>query len=58
MTKELFGKEMDPIPIAVKFDYAMELSNGTMLGYREEGHVDTGKCMQMWYFYYFYAMNT
>ena len=43
MTKELFGKEMDPIPIAVKFDCAMELANGTILGYREEGQVDTGK---------------
>ena len=43
VTKELFGKEMDPIPIAVKFDCAMELANGTILGYREEGQVDTGK---------------
>ena len=43
VTKELFGKEMDPIPVAVKFDCAMELANGTILGYREEGQVDTGK---------------
>ena len=43
MTKELFGKEMDPIPIVVKFDCTMELANGTILGYREEGQVDTGK---------------
>jgi len=42
VTKELFGKEMDPIPIVVKFDCAMELTNGTILGYREEGQVDTG----------------
>ena len=34
---------MDPIPIAVKFDCAMELANGTILGYREEGQVDIGK---------------
>ena len=43
MPKDLFGKMMDPIPIAVKFNCVMELANGTILGYREEGQMDTGK---------------
>ena len=43
VTKELFGVEMDPIPIAMKFDCAMELVNGTILGYRKAGQVDSGK---------------
>jgi hypothetical protein len=52
VTKELFGKEMDPIPIAVKFDCAIELAKEKKDRWKQE------KCMQIWYFYYFYAMNT
>ena len=43
VTKELFGKEIDPVPIAMKFDCAMELVNGAIQGYRIEGQIDTGK---------------
>ena len=43
VSAEWFGFEIDPIPVAVKFDCALELLHGAVSGYRMLNQVDTGK---------------
>ena len=43
VTKSAFGVAIDPIPIVLRFNCALELLNGAVLGYRKKHQVDTGK---------------
>jgi len=43
VSQEIYGQQIDPIPVIMRFDCALELLNGGVRGYRSEGQVDTGK---------------